>query len=622
MTNANVFVTADGQSAAFREVALPIVLGRQRRGDADHPSLREVRDDPEEGLHRRIAIAALEDVSIPRKLVRIVYGPEGMRMVNIHKYSSFTTGTGLTVYPGRDEIIGDSVVVHASANIEIRVELAESLYEEAGQFRTIEGPSLQTADVTTGEFKDLFDGEKANQVGDVAIQLVRQALGVVQKAAGSDEFFDAAVRAAATMIELDRAFVILYEASEWHVRSEYSADASGSPAAPHGDALPRGSGLLRRRVLDEKKTVLYEPANYTHSTDSSMMALDRAVAAPMLDDRGEVIGVLYGDRRPNSARSDQPIGDFEATLLDIIASAVASGLARQRQEAMRASMTQFFSPSVTERLQVDNNLLTGRDAKVTVLFCDIRGFSAISERVGPIRTIEWINDVLTELSHCVLETDGVLVDYVGDELMAMWGAPTEQPDHASRACDAAVRMLEKAELLRARWREITPDRFGFGIGINSGLARVGNTGSKLKFKYGPLGPVVNVASRIQGMTKHFGVPALIGSSTFDALPPTPNAPRSFGFRKIADVRPVGVQEVVTLYQLNNSSDRTWTGISRAYEKALAHYYENNLTEAARELASLVHVHPEDAPSVRLLGRVVRSLTDDETVDPVIEFDRK
>ena len=356
-----------------------------------------------------------------------------------------------------------------------------------------------------------------------------------------------------------------------------------------------------------------------------MMALDRAVAAPMLDEAGQVIGVLYGDRRFDSERSNKPIGELEATLLEVIAGAVATGLARQREESLRAAMTQFFSPSVTERLEQNDNLLSGRDAEVSVLFCDIRGFSSIAEREGPGRTIDWINDVLTELSQCVLDTDGVLVDYVGDELMAMWGAPAEQSDHAIRACRTAHSMLAKRDLLRKRWEEITPDRFGFGIGINTGIARVGNTGSKVKFKYGPLGNVVNVASRIQGMTKKFGVSAVVSGTTEFAVSNVlgDQSTESFAFRKLAHVRPLGVQEVVTLYELSDRNDETWNAVRDTYEQALAHYHDQDLTGAARELATLVHRYPDDTPSVQLLGRVVNSLTSkDQTVDPVIRFDNK
>jgi len=303
--------------------------------------------------------------------------------------------------------------------------------------------------------------------------------------------------------------------------------------------------------------------------------------------------------------------------LEVMAGAVSSGIARQRQEAIRSNLTQFFSHEIAERLEQNENLLEGKDADVTVLFCDIRGFSAIAERVGAQRTIEWINDVLTELSQCVIQTNGVLVDYVGDELMAMWGAPDDQPDHAIRACRSAVEMLKLIDPLRERWKEITPDRFGFGIGINTGKARVGNTGSKVKFKYGPLGNTVNLASRVQGITKKLGVAALITDSTADAIG------RTFDRRRLAVVRPLGINEPVVLHELRADADEDWRDMTQRYEQALTAFENSDFTRAARQLASLVDQHPDDNPSVVLLGRVVDALTRRiETVNPVWEMETK
>ena len=117
--------------------------------------------------------------------------------------------------------------------------------------------------------------------------------------------------------------------------------------------------------------------------------------------------------------------------------------------------------------------------------------------------MEWINDVMGSLSDCVSAHDGVLVDYIGDELLAMWGAPKDQPDHAPCACRAAIDMLDEIPVLNQRWAERGRGRFDLGIGINTGPARVGNTGTKRKFKYGPLGNAVNLACRLQGATKYF-----------------------------------------------------------------------------------------------------------------------
>ena len=123
---------------------------------------------------------------------------------------------------------------------------------------------------------------------------------------------------------------------------------------------------------------------------------------------------------------------------------------------------------------------------MTLLFADVRGFSRISERLGPAGTVNWINDIMGALSTCVLDHQGVLVDYIGDELIAMWGAPKEAPDHARRACRAALDMLAKLPELNERWRSTLKEPMGLGIGINTGVAQVGNTGSAYKFKYGAL----------------------------------------------------------------------------------------------------------------------------------------
>src|SRR5205085_4342733 len=132
------------------------------------------------------------------------------------------------------------------------------------------------------------------------------------------------------------------------------------------------------------------------------------------------------------------------------------GLARQEQEqaavTARARFEQFFTPDLARKLVDHPELLEGRDAEVSVLFADLRDFSRACERLGAGRALAWINDSLETLSRCVLAERGVLVDYVGDELMAMWGMPEAQPDHAERACRTALAMLAALPALNARWQ--------------------------------------------------------------------------------------------------------------------------------------------------------------------------
>lgn len=597
----------------------PLEIGRQQEGDTGPLELQDLVSS------QRLVIAPVSARSIPRQALRVESPSDGqLRISNIHPRLSFYVGTEAEpLGPGEAFEAGDEIVVSLPENRTVRVQTCapDSVISPpsdamATNFRTLSAPIEATMEnVAPVRLKNLFGGDSKEDTGRVAVDLVRSALKVVQQAAGSDEFFESAVRSVATMIELDRALALLRKGDKWVVRAAYTNQQDD--ASHSGDTEPSYSRSLLDRVLRFGKTVMYDPANYLHTTDSSMMVLDRAVAAPILDENGKVMGAIYGDRKFGSGAQDTPIGDLEAALLEVMAGAVASGIIRQRQEAIRSSLTQFFSQEVAERLQKDEDLLAGRDAEVSVLFCDIRGFSAISERVGPKRTIEWINDILTELSECVTRTNGVLVDYVGDELMAMWGAPDDQPDHAVRACRAAVEMLSFIEPLRERWKDITPDKFGFGIGINTGIARVGNTGSKVKFKYGPLGATVNLASRVQGITKKLGVAGLITDSTAEAVG------RAFDHRRLAVVRPLGILEPVGLHELKEGATEDWRQMAHRYESALASFDTSDLTGAARQLASLVYDHPEDNPSVVLLGRVVDGLTrKEERVDPVWAMDSK
>lgn len=593
----------------------PLEVGRQQEGDSGPLELQDLVTS------QRLVIAPLSARSIPRQALRVESVGEEFQVTNIHPRLSFYVGKQADpLGPGESFKAPDEIVVSLPENRTVRIsctseEESPSAVDGGTVFRTLDGGVESTMEnVAPVRLNELFGGQSVEDQGRVAVDLVRSALTVVQKAAGTDEFFDSAVYAVATMVELDRALVLLREADNWVVRSSYSAntDTGGEEGTNY-----RFSRNLTERVLQTGKTVIFDPHSYMHTADSSMMVLDRAVAAPIFDENRNVIGAIYGDRRFGSGAVDTPIGDLEAALLEVMAGAVSSGIARQRQEAIRSSLTQFFSPEVATRLEQDENLLGGKDVQVSVLFCDIRGFSAIAEKVGAKATIEWINDVLTELSQCVVNTNGVLVDYVGDELMAMWGAPDDQPDHAVRACQAAVEMLRLIDPLRERWKNITPDRFGFGIGINSGVARVGNTGSKQKFKYGPLGNTVNVASRVQGITKKLGVAALITDST------TQEIGDRFDYRKLAVVRPLGVVETLGLHELKADADDSWRNIKTTYESALSSFEASDLTEAARKLATLVHEHSDDNPSVVLLNRVVEALIRrEEKVDPVWVMDSK
>jgi adenylate cyclase len=329
------------------------------------------------------------------------------------------------------------------------------------------------------------------------------------------------------------------------------------------------------------------------------MGVQAVVAAPILDQKGDVIGVLYGDRR----QLGRPITRVEAMLVELLACGVASRLARLKEEQAALRFEQFFTPQLAHHLANNPEMLNGRIAPVTILFADVRGFSRYSHKLAPAVTVEWISDVMAVLSDCVIEHQGVLVDYIGDEIMAMWGAPEAQPNHAQLACSAALSMLNHLPGLNERWEKTLGEAMSLGIGLNSGEAHVGNTGSPRKFKYGPLGNTVNLASRVQGACKHLKTRLLITRATFEGLEPASKARA----RRLCEVRVINIDEPVMLYELapnQAESLQDWKGL---YEVGLDHFDKCNFRLAARTIQPLIAEQLHDGPAIVLMSRAIQGL---------------
>jgi adenylate cyclase len=446
------------------------------------------------------------------------------------------------------------------------------------------------------------------------VRWLQACMGVLQSAASSSDFFTKAALAVVEMVGLDTGQVLLLdENGDW--RPEAIRTAAGSESTPDW----RASRQVLNTVRAEKKT-FWEVPTMAAATGASLKGIKAVVAAPILDRNGRVIGALYGDRHSKSLIS-APISEMQAMLVELLAGGVAAGLARLEQEAAavaaRVQFEQFFTPELSRQLALQPDLLKGRDTEVSVLFCDIRGFSRVSERLGPAGTMDWISHVMGTLSECVQAQAGVLVDYIGDELMAMWGAPTEQPEHAQQACRAALAMLECLPQLNERWQPLVGEAMSLGIGINSGEARVGNTGTQHKFKYGPLGNTVNIASRVQGATKYLQTKLLITGGTRSCLD------AGFQTRRLCKARVVNIAQAIELYELAPPGEPGWEDLKHEYERGLDEFERKEFRGAGRILGNLLTVHPNDGPTLVLLSRAVQALID-KPIDfsPVWELSRK
>lgn len=204
---------------------------------------------------------------------------------------------------------------------------------------------------------------------------------------------------------------------------------------------------------------------------------------------------------------------------------------QQRTREMERLLSQYVSPGVLERLMADPDGV-GPDSEtrdVTVLFADLQGFTSLAEALkdNPGRLADLINAFLDPMTDIVLAHGGTIDKYMGDCVMAFWGAPVDDPVQASRAFDAAQAMIAAMDEVRARFRAIFADEpepppvdIGISIGINSGECIVGNVGSRRRFDYSVLGDPVNVASRLEGLCKTYGTPLLVGEETARRLGPT------------------------------------------------------------------------------------------------------
>jgi adenylate cyclase len=196
---------------------------------------------------------------------------------------------------------------------------------------------------------------------------------------------------------------------------------------------------------------------------------------------------------------------------------------QMHRRRIRSAFGQYLAPALVEQLAQSSEKLAlgGEERTMTIMFSDVRGFTTISElyKEDPQGLTSLMNRFLTPLTHAITDHNGTIDKYIGDAIMAFWNAPLHDPAHELNACEAALDMLTRVEKLNVQREEEAKSNghlfvpLHIGVGINTGRCVVGNMGSDLRFNYSVLGDTVNLASRLEGQTKSYGVPIIAGSKT-------------------------------------------------------------------------------------------------------------
>jgi PAS domain S-box-containing protein len=238
---------------------------------------------------------------------------------------------------------------------------------------------------------------------------------------------------------------------------------------------------------------------------------------------------------------------------------------------LHSAFTRYVPPSVSEIIARDPQSLKlgGEEKELTVLFSDLVGFTSIAEKHSPREMVTLLSDYFSEMTAEVFAWEGTLKEYVGDELMAIFGAPIHQPDHAVRACRTALAMSRRLAQMRRTWPKRGRPALHARIGVNTGPMLVGNLGSPHRFSYGVVGDQVNLGSRLEGLNTAYRTEILVGETTAESVAD------DFRLREVDRVRVKGRQQSVAVYELLGDGEDPLDPDRRAamecYAEALGQY---------------------------------------------------
>jgi adenylate cyclase len=478
------------------------------------------------------------------------------------------TGTDLPLEDGDELILGKFPMRYEDQTGSRQVELTASEDEAAAE---VEGTIFRSAI----DFQALAAGagalpaaaDKGPQL-DAArlqklLQLVTQASEVLLKSADLDEILERVLDLVFEHLPVERGFVALWDEKKQGLVPRAVKDRSGKSGE---EAEIKFSRTIANKVYRDKVSVLTTDAQSDprFAGGASIMALGirSAMAAPLWT--GDVVeGILYCDTPLHVKAFD----DFDLDLMSALGNHVAVALERSRlqekivsERVSRERLERYHSPAVVERIKhmTSADTMTADERDVTVLFADVVGFTSRCEEMEPREVADMLNRCFSGMAEAVFKHEGTLDKFIGDCLMAVFGAPLEQPDHPTRAIEAALDMRAALEEMNAGVAE--HERILFRVGMNSGKVIAGDIGSVRRSDYTVLGATVNLASRMESSVAQPGQ-IVVTDTTWAATRDR------FLFREVGEFQPKGISRLVKAYEVLGRLEETTGETRRAREGA-------------------------------------------------------